>query len=294
MRERYFHWCFRLTVAAYVVIGLLGSGAYAQGRAAELRRKLLDPNGDVMVAAHRAAHARYPENSVQAIREAVRLNVDIIEIDVKVSKDGVPFLMHDRTMDRTTNGKGDPEELTWEELQKFNIVDKGKVTRLKIPSLEEALLEAHGRILVDLDIKTDRIDDVIRVVEKTDMQEYVLFFDSDFEVLKRIQQKNKDFMLMPRAHSLTQADSAIMLFDPPVVHIDFDCYTRETTDIIRGSLARIWINALGEPDADIRAGKTKKALKKLLAKGANIIQTDEPALLISALQKLAAAELLYD
>src|SRR5687767_2762637 len=86
----------------------------AQERAIELRRKLLDPNGDVMVAAHRAAHAKYPENSIDAIQEAIRLKVDIIEIDVKVSKDGVPFLMHDRTMDRTTNGKGDPEELTWD------------------------------------------------------------------------------------------------------------------------------------------------------------------------------------
>lgn len=293
MRERCFYWCVTLTVAAYVVTGLLGSSAIAQERAAELRRKLLDPNGDVMVAAHRAAHGRYPENSIEAIREAVRLNVDIVEIDVKVSKDGVPFLMHDRTMDRTTNGKGDPEELTWEELQKWNIVDKGKVTRLKIPSLEQALMEAQGRILVDLDLKTDRVDDVIRIVQKTDMQDYVLFFDSDFEVLTHIQKKNKDFLLMPRVHSLAQADSAIMLFDPPVVHIDFDCYTQETTDIIKGSLARIWINALGETDADIRGGRAKKALKKLLAKGANIIQTDEPALLISAIKK-RSAELLYD
>ena len=59
---------------------------------------------------------------------SIKLGVDIIEIDVKVSKDGVPFLMHDHTMDRTTTGKGDPEEFTWEELQQFFIVDKGKKT----------------------------------------------------------------------------------------------------------------------------------------------------------------------
>src|SRR5215218_7165785 len=91
-------------VFGLVMIALSLSVA-AQERSIALRRKLLDPNGDVLVAAHRAAHAKYPENSIDAIREAVRLNVDIIEIDVKVSKDGVPFLMHDRTMDRTTNGK---------------------------------------------------------------------------------------------------------------------------------------------------------------------------------------------
>ena len=257
----------------------------AQDRAIELRRKLLDPNGDVMVAAHRAAHATYPENSIDAIREAIRLKVDIIEIDVKVSKDGVPFLMHDRTMDRTTNGKGDPEQLTWEELQRLSIVDKGKVTELKIPSLETALSTAHGKILVDLDLKTDRIDDIVRIVEKTDMQKDVLFFDSDYAVLQRVHSRNADFMIMPRAYSAAQADSVIVLFDPPVVHIDFDFYTDETVKIIKASRARAWINALGEPDADIKAGNNKKALKKLVGKGASIVQTDEPALLIKALEK---------
>lgn len=265
-------WAFSLSVAA-------------QERTDVLRKKLLDPNGDVMVAAHRAVHDRYPENSIDAIREAIRLQVDIIEIDVKVSKDGVPFLMHDRTMDRTTNGKGDPEELTWEQLQQFNIVDKGKVTQWKIPTLEMALDAAHGNILVDLDLKTDRIDDVVRIVEKTDMQGYVLFFDSDYSVLQRVKNKNADYMIMPRAYRITQADSAIAMFDPPVVHIDFDFYTPETVSIIKGSMARVWINALGEPDQILREGKPKKALKKLLSNGANIIQTDEPGMFVTTLKK---------
>ena len=90
---------------------------------------------------------------------------------------------------------------------------------------------------------------------------------------------------MPRAYNLQQADSAIALFDPPVVHIDFDCYTPETVSTIKGSLSRIWINALGDPDAEIRNGKAKKAMKKLLSNGANIIQTDEPALVRVALKE---------
>jgi glycerophosphoryl diester phosphodiesterase len=275
----------RWWVLGFVLFFCAGTIDVSAQRAEDLRRKLLDPEGEVLVAAHRAAHAKYPENSLDAIREAIRLKVDIIEIDVKVSKDGVPFLMHDRTMDRTTNGKGDPEEFTWEELQGLAIVEKGKVTRLKIPSLEQALNEAHGKILVDLDLKTDRLDDLFRIVEKTSMQDYVLFFDSDYNVLQRVQKKSRNFMIMPRVYNAAQADSAVMLFDPPVVHIDFDCYTDETVDIIKGSMARIWINALGDPDVDIRNGKPKKALKKLLEKRASIVQTDEPALLLEALHK---------
>lgn len=220
-----------------------------------------------------------------AFQEAIKLGVDIIETDVKVSKDGVPFLMHDRTMDRTTTGKGDPEEFTWAELSQFYIVDKGKQTSYKIPTLEEALNLAKGKILVDLDLKTDRIEKIVEVVNRTNTKEIVFFFDSDYDVLSRIQKLGKDYMLMPRAHSVAQADSAIMLFNPTIVHIDFSFYTPECVQLIRSKNARIWINALGEPDKQIRDGKSKEALLKLLSNGANIIQTDEPELLLKALKK---------
>jgi glycerophosphoryl diester phosphodiesterase len=258
----------------------------AQQRADAIRRTFLDASSEeVLVATHRATHNVYPENSLKAIQESIRQGVDIIEIDVKVSKDGIPFLMHDRTMDRTTNGKGDPEELTWEELQKLYIVDKGKRTSYKIPSLEQALELADGKILVDLDLKTDRLDRIMEVVKRLDMKESVFFFDSDYVALSRVQSADKNFMLMPRAYSVAQVDSAIFMFDPPVVHIDFSFYNTECVKLIKNSNARIWINALGDCDKDLRDGKSKQVLKKLLDKGATIIQTDEPELLLRALEK---------
>lgn len=258
----------------------------AQNRADAVRRTFLDASSrEVLVASHRATHHIHPENSLKAIQAAIDLGVDIIEIDVKVSKDGVPFLMHDRTLDRTTTGKGDPEELAWDELQELSIVDKGKKTSYKIPSLEAALELADGKILVDLDLKTDRVDKVMSVVKRLDMTQYVFFFDSDYEVLSRIKELDDDVMIMPRAHSVGQADTAIRMFDPPVVHIDFSFYTEECVQLIKNSYARAWINALGEYDKQLKAGKTKQALKKLLENGASIIQTDEPELLLKALEK---------
>jgi glycerophosphoryl diester phosphodiesterase len=76
-----------------------------------------------------------------------------------------------------------------------------------------------------------------------------------------------------------------MLFDPPVVHIDFKFYTDECVKLIKDSYARVWINALGECDKELRGGNAKQALNKLLAKGATVIQTDEPELLLKALEK---------
>lgn len=269
-----------------LLLVLVGVVASAQQRADVIRRTFLDASSrEVLVASHRATHHVYPENSLKAIQASIDLGVDIIEIDVKVSKDGIPFLMHDRTMDRTTNGKGDPEELTWDELQQLSIIDKGKKTSYKIPSLEAALELADGKILVDLDLKTDRVDKIIAVVKRLDMKETVFFFDSDYEVLSRIKSADNDFMIMPRAHSVSQVDSAIMMFDPSVVHIDFSFYSKECVQLVKNSFARTWINALGECDKDLKAGRTKQALKKLLANGASIIQTDEPELLLRALEK---------
>ena len=220
-----------------------------------------------------------------AFQEAIRLGVDIIETDVKVSKDGVPFLMHDGTMNRTTTGKGDPEELTWAELSEFYIVDKGKKTSYKIPTLEQALNIAKGKILVDLDLKKKKKKKVIEVVNQTDTKDIVFFFDSDYNVLSRVRAAGKDFMIMPRAYSMAMADSSILLFNPPIVHIDFSFYTAKLVQSIRSANARAWINALGEPDQDIRSGKVNEALQKLLANGASIIQTDEPELLLKALKE---------
>jgi glycerophosphoryl diester phosphodiesterase len=266
-------------------IFLSSFGSVAQQDANALRRTFLDPSSSVvMVAAHRASHKLYPENSLGAIEESIRSGVDIVELDVKVSMDGIPFLMHDRTLDRTTNGTGDPEQFTWQELQQLKIVDKGIQTTFNIPSLEEALETTRGKILVDLDLKTDRIDEVIDIVEKTGVKDFVFFFDSDYHVLSRVRAADSEYMIMPRAHTVAEADSAIVLFDPPVVHIDFSFYGPECVKTISMSSARIWINALGDCDRNFKRGRGKRAIRKLLEHGANVIQTDEPNLLLAALR----------
>lgn len=269
-----------------VVFTAVSHYATSQGNVEAIRNAFLDPaSRTVLVAAHRAVHSEYPENSLNAIEAGIRLGVDFVEIDVKVSKDGVPFLMHDHTLDRTTTGKGEAEALTWEALQQLSIVDKGRITTYKIPKLEDALRVAKGNVMLDLDLKTDRIDKVIDVVNRTGTGDIVVFFDSDFDVLSRVQQADDDFFVMPRAHSTAEADSVIDVFDPPIVHIDFSFYTSKTTQLIEKSAARIWINALGSPDEKLVKGRERRAVRMLTRRGANVIQTNEPALLLSALRR---------
>lgn len=240
----------------------------------------------MMVAAHRASHKIYVENSVSAIRHAIEIGVDVIEVDVKVTKDSVVVLNHDGKIDRTTNGTGDPEKYTWAELQQFRLEKPdGTLTSEKLATFEEALLLAKGKALIDIDIKTSNLKPVVDVIKKTGTQNQVFFFDNDYDALKEVLTLLPEAILMPRAYSYEMADSALRVFTPEVVHIDESFYTPELTNLLKKKDARIWINALGEHDEIIRTGKSEVALANLLKYGANIIQTDEPEKLIDILKE---------
>ncbi|WP_025764722.1 glycerophosphodiester phosphodiesterase family protein [Dyadobacter tibetensis] len=266
-------------------LGLYFLPVQAQNNVDKIREEFLNANSSsILVASHRAVHHEAPENSIPAILEGIRLGIDILEIDVKVSKDGVPMLMHDGTIDRTTNGTGDLEEQNFEDLRKLRLKAQDKLTNEKIPTLEEALLAAKGNILVDLDLKTDRMEEVIAVIRKTGTRDIVFFFDSDYEVLQMIDEADEQFMIMPRAYNEAMADSAIQLFSPEVVHIDSKFDSPQVGQLIKGNHARIWINALGKLDEEIRKGDVNKVIDTLTENGANIIQTDEPEKLMKALK----------
>ena len=247
--------------------------------------KFHNPKSDyVMVAAHRAAHKVHPENSISAIKRAIELGVDIVELDVKTTKDGIPVLMHDEAVDRTTNGSGKVEDYTLSELKAFRLkMPDGTVTDETIPTFEEALRVIHGSIMVDIDLKTDAVEAIVETVKRTDTRSHVFYFDNDYDLLNKILDIDKSSMIMPRAYTYEMADSALNLFTPQVVHIDPSFYTPEVTELIRNGNARIWINALGIPDAMIRKGKIENVMNNLLKYNANIIQTDEPELLIKYL-----------
>ena len=248
--------------------------------------KFHDANSEyVMVAAHRAAHTVYPENSISAIKHAIALGVDIVEMDARTTKDGIVVIMHDKTIDRTTNGTGRAEDHTLAELKTFRLKKKdGTLTDETIPTLEEALQVVHGNIMIDIHIITDNVKPIVEAVKKTKTQKQVIYYSSDNDNLKDIRLMDESSMLMPLAHSYQTADSAIKVFNPKVIHIYPSFYTPEVTELIRNNNARVWINALGETDEKIRKGKTEEALEKLLQHKANILQTDEPELLIQYLK----------
>src|SRR5262249_59307691 len=98
------------------------------------------------VIAHRGAKATSPENTLASIRQAVAEGATWIEFDVKLTSDGHPILMHDPTLDRTTNGKGNVAETTLAAIRELDAGSwfGGRFAREKVPTLEEALEVMSG------------------------------------------------------------------------------------------------------------------------------------------------------
>ena len=130
-------------------------------------------NAPLLIASHRGQWREYPENSIGAIIEAINDGADIVEIDVHLTADGVPVLMHDSTVDRTTNGTGKVSDFTLEEIKQLRLKEGlgGKtaaLTEYKVPTLEEAMLAAKDRAIVNLDKGWNIREQMYEVLVKTD------------------------------------------------------------------------------------------------------------------------------
>src|SRR5215470_4685294 len=102
----------------------------------------------MIVTSHRGAGFLEPENTLRAIRRAIELGADQVELDVQLTRDGHLVLMHDETVDRTTNGRGKVSELTLAEIRRL---DAGQGEQ--VPTLEEVLALTAGKITPQIELK---------------------------------------------------------------------------------------------------------------------------------------------
>ena len=111
-----------------------------------LRRSV---TGRVLIVAHRGLSAEEPENTMRSFRRATEVGCDLIELDVHLSRDGVPVVIHDETLERTTNGAGRVVDHTWAQLR---MLSAGRGER--IPALEDVIAwAAKGSIGLSVEIK---------------------------------------------------------------------------------------------------------------------------------------------
>lgn len=144
---------------------------------------LKNPSKDyILTIAHRGDWRYAPENSIEAIRHCIELGIDIVEIDVRKTKDGHLVIMHDPTVDRTTNGTGNVSDLTLEEIKKLRLRSNCGITgsRQEVPTLEEVMLLAKDKVLINLD-KTEgkTLREAYNILKKTGTVKQGIFKGND-------------------------------------------------------------------------------------------------------------------
>ena len=149
--------------------------------------------------AHRGFSGIAPENTSIAFQKALELHPDAVELDVHLSKDGELIVIHDDTVDRTTNGKGKVAELTLSELKSFDAgswFDK-QYQGERIPTLKEALSLMRNKTIVAVELKAaGTAEKAVPLIEQLDMTDQVMIFSFYPEYLKSVKHLNPKIPLL--------------------------------------------------------------------------------------------------
>lgn len=160
------------------------------------------PPHKIMVVAHRGVWTYAPENSLKAIQRCIDVGVDVVEIDVQKTKDGQLVLMHDKTLDRTTNGTGKVSDHTLAEIKKLRLKSNCGINwkQQEVPTLEEAMLLAKNKIKVNLDKTLDVLfAEAFQVIKKTGTLDQTIFkgHKSRAEMVEKFGTKMDSVKYMP-------------------------------------------------------------------------------------------------
>lgn len=152
-------------------------------KAAQILYQLQNPQpGQILVVSHRGDWSYAPENSLAAVQRCIDLGVDIVEIDVRLTKDGHLVAMHDLTVDRTTNGKGKVSDLTLAEIKNLRLKNACgiKGSRQQVPTLEEIMLLVKDRIMINLDkTEGETVREAYEILVKTGTVDQAIFKGND-------------------------------------------------------------------------------------------------------------------
>lgn len=206
--------------------------------------------------AHRGHSIAYPENTLEAYRKAIELGVEMVECDVNITRDGKLVMMHDPTLDRTTNGSGPVSAATWEEIQRLD--DGGKFkpefAGARVPSTEETLLlYKETGTLSCFEVKGANADEsnrialgLVELFVKHAMLDTAFMSSYHHEALQLARSKCPELLLAPERlpddapgnppEALRQAKS----FAAPVIQHQYTVLTADVMRVLHENQIAVW------------------------------------------------------
>ena len=243
----------------------------------------VNPREKVFIVAHRAntqkgINERLPENSLEIIQAAIESGVvDMVELDVRPTKDGVLVLMHDATVDRTTNGTGKVSDKTYAQILELDMNrENDKVqTGIKVPTLKQAFELCKGKMYINLDIhsKNVPVGTLADLIKECGMIDQVMIYSKKDELLE-YQSIDPNFLIHPYVSSISSAKEYEQCFGAMLFQYGLK-YDQESDDFARQMRAEGYLtytNILSQ-DRDMLNGNYSY-LQKFVNSETDFIQTD--------------------
>ncbi|WP_418604506.1 glycerophosphodiester phosphodiesterase [Hwangdonia sp.] len=243
---------------------------------------------DFLIISHRGAAQLAPENTISSVKAALKQQPDRIEIDVQQTKDSVVVLMHDTTLDRTTNGTGLIKENTFSALSKLDAGSwfSSDFSNERIPTLEAIIKLIDGQCQLIIEIKKG--DDyypnieknIVNIITKHQAESWVIIHSFDSKVLERVHQLNPNIAL----HKLLVGK---LKFMPFIISNQFESFHIDKRPYIKAYSInyafanRDIINLLKSKGKEVNVWNLNDAgyAKELISLGVDGIITDNPNLL---------------
>ena len=181
------------------------------------------------IVCHRGVKIFTPENTLSAIDLAICLGFNIVEIDVRQTKDGVPVVLHDSSLNRTTDGSGEIKKMNYADVSKL---DAGSwfdpsFAGEPVPRLEDILVHAKGWLEVYIEIKEAEPEILFELVQRFGMLGDCFFWCKDIKVMDQLRSLNKDVRLMARRYDFQTLKDAIERHNPQIIEFDSLKFTNE-------------------------------------------------------------------
>jgi glycerophosphoryl diester phosphodiesterase len=245
-----------------------------------------------LVAGHRGAGGQLgrvaPEDSLSAYRAAVAMGLDLAETDPRPTKDGVLVNLHDTDVDRTTLGKGAVSEMTLAELRALPLRTgdlAGDFSCDRVPTLRELLETSVGRVMVLVDAnKTDRVDLLVAAIQEAKALEWAVFDTSSTDKIDRALALEPRLLIMPRVASAAEATAVLAKYKahpPPFVELDQSVFPAGVAEVHAGG-SRAFTDVF-PTDFGVKLGGDPKVYLEFYGKGADVLQTDLPDAVLTAL-----------
>ena len=235
----------------------------------------------IRMACHRGAGRYAPENTLPAFDKAIRLGADFIEFDVRTTRDGATFLLHDASLDRTTSGKGPIKESDRATIEKL---DAGAwfardFAGTKIPSLDTFLDAQGSRAELYFDAKDLSPEVLARSLEKHGLIERTVVYQG-IDYLARLREIAPKIRRMPPLREAKQLDEVVARVQPYAVDMRWSILSRDTIDACHARGIKVFSDALG-------LNETIPQYQQAISNGIDVIQTDHPVRVLRAIELMA-------